>query len=170
MNTSISDSLVETKILDQLRVLSSQIGETPLFPLNNIFSKPGVKVFAKIESQQLGGSVKARAAFNIITEAILSNSLRKNMRLLDASSGNTAIAYATFANALGFGITICIPETSPVSRIATLKALGAEVVFSSKYEGIEGARSLAQELYAQAKERYFFADQFYNDHNWSPKR
>ncbi|MCL4109403.1 UNVERIFIED_CONTAM: hypothetical protein GTU68_033228 [Idotea baltica] len=115
---------------------------------------------------QLGGSVKARPAISILAEAILSGKLKKNMRLLDASSGNAAIAYATFANALGIGVTICIPENTSPQTLIMLKALGVDLVLSSKYEGHEGAEALARELYAQGPDRYFYADQYSNEHNW----
>lgn len=166
MSANLSDHLADTTILDRLRSLSGLVGDTPLIPLNKLHSNPNVKIFAKAEWQQMGGSVKARPAFNIIAEAILSGKLKPNMRLLDASSGNMAIAYATFANALGLEVTFCIPETVSRERITLLKALGAEIVFSSKYEGLEGAQALARELYKQGEDRYYFADQYSNEHNW----
>lgn len=166
MSAFLSDHLADTDILDQLRNLTGLVGETPLIPLNRIHNNPGVRIYAKAEWQQLGGSVKARPAFNIIAEAILAGKLKRNMRLLDASSGNTAIAYATFANALGIGVTLCIPENASPERITLLKTLGAEIVFSSKYESTEGAQALARELFKQGPERYFYADQYSNEHNW----
>ena len=166
MSPYLSNHLADTDILDQLRNLGALVGETPLIPLNRIHDNPGVKIFAKAEWLQMGGSVKARPAYNIIAEAILSGKLKQNMRLLDASSGNTAIAYATFANALGFGVTLCIPENASPERLTFLKALGAEIVLSSKYEGTEGAQALARELHKQAPDRYYYADQYSNDHNW----
>ncbi len=166
MSAYLSDHLAETSVLDQLKNLSGLVGDTPLISLDRLHSNPGVKILAKAEWMQMGGSVKARPAFNIIAEAILSGKLRKNMRLLDASSGNTAIAYTTFANALGIGVTLCIPENASEARITMLKALGAEVVFSSRFESTEGAQTLAKELHSQAPELYFYADQYSNDHNW----
>lgn len=166
MSHSLSENLADTHVLDQLRNLSTLVGETPLYALDRIYDKPGVRILAKLEWQQMGGSIKARPAFNIIAEAILSGNLKRHMRLLDASSGNTAIAYATFARSLGIGVTLCIPENASPARLAQLRALGAEVVFSSKFEGTEGAQALARELHAQAPELYYLADQYSNDHNW----
>lgn len=166
MSAFLSDHLADTDILDQLRNLTGLVGETPLIPLNRIHNNPGVRIYAKAEWQQFGRSVKARPAFNIIAEAILAGKLNRNMRLLDASSGNTAIAYATFANALGIGVTLCIPENASPERITLLKTLGAEIVFSSKYDSTEGAQALARELFKQGPERYFYADQYSNEHNW----
>ncbi len=165
-STTSTVNAIDAEILDQLRVVGAQIGDTPLIPLNRIHDLPNVKVFAKVEWQQLGGSVKARPAFNIIAEAILAGKLRPGMCLLDASSGNTAIAYASIANALGYGVTLCIPENASAARIAFLKALGAEIVYSSRFEGTDGAQALARELAEQSPRQYYYADQYNNDNNW----
>lgn len=166
MNADLSDYRAEAEKLDQLKSLSEQVGNTPLLSLNRIHPHSQVKLYAKAEWMQLGGSVKARPALSILAEAIYSGKLKKNMRLLDASSGNAAIAYATFANALDIGVTICIPEDTSHQVLVLLRALGVDLVLSSKYEGADGAEALARALYAQAPDHYFYADQYSNEQNW----
>ena len=106
--------LVQTKerreLLNRLKELSQFVGNTPLFPISRMFSKPNVKIYAKLEWMQLGNSVKARAAYNIIKTAIEEGRLDRKRRFLDATSGNTGIAYAHICSALGIPITICMPD------------------------------------------------------------
>lgn len=166
MSAHFTDTFVDADILDQLRVVGAQIGNTPLIPLNRLHDNPDVKLYAKAEWQQIGGSVKARPAYNIIAEAILAGDLRPGMRLLDASSGNTAIAYASIANALGFDVTLCVPENASAARIAFLKALGAEIVFTSRFDATDGAQEKARALVAENPECYYYADQYNNANNW----
>jgi len=119
-----------TDLDQQVLELEKFIGNTPLFPITGVFNKPNVKIFAKLEWQQLSGSVKARPAYNIFKTAIRNGELKKGMKLVDASSGNTAIAYATIGAKLGIGVTICMPETASVERVDILKNLGADLVLT----------------------------------------
>lgn len=164
MTTSIQTQHIPAKSrLDQITPL---IGNTPLHPITRVWSNPKVKIFAKLEWQQLGGSVKSRPAFNIIRTALRQGYLAGGRRLLDATSGNTGIAYASIGAALGIPITLCLPENASPERKQILRALGAELVLTSKFEGTDGAQVKAKELYAASPHKYFYADQYANDANW----
>lgn len=140
------------------------IGNTPLFPIRSVFKKRGVALYAKLEWNQLGGSVKSRAAFRIIKEAILAGEIDQDRGVLDASSGNTAIAYATIAKTLGIPVTICLPENTIPLRVTMLKALGAELVFTSGTT--EDSRAKALEMSQSTGYQYYYTDQFSNAFNW----
>ncbi|MCL4122115.1 UNVERIFIED_CONTAM: hypothetical protein GTU68_011610 [Idotea baltica] len=114
----------------------------------------------------MGGSVKARPAFNIIKQAILEGKLTEGKHLLDATSGNTGIAYATFGAALGIPITLCLPENASQERKQILTALGVDLIYTSRFESTDGAQLKAKELVAQNPEKYYYADQYANDNNW----
>lgn len=153
-------------LTDRLKTVESLIGNTPLLPIQRAFHKPGVQIFAKLEWLQLGQSVKARPAFNIIKNAILSGELSPHKRLLDATSGNTGIAYASIGAALGIPITICIPENASKERKIILKSLGAELVYTSPFESTDGSQAKAKALFAERPDLYYYADQYNNASNW----
>ena len=140
------------------------IGNTPLLPLPLPGLAPGVRIFAKAEWLNPGGSVKDRAARAIVLAAERSGAL-PGKRLLDASSGNTAIAYAMLGAARGFSVTICLPGNASDERKALLKAYGAEVIETEALEGSDGAIRTARELAARDAQRYFYADQYNNPAN-----
>ncbi|GAB4409428.1 MAG: cysteine synthase family protein [Bacteroidia bacterium] len=151
--------------LETLDEVAGLIGNTPLYPIRRAFDKPGVQLYAKLEWHQLGHSVKARAAYHIIRDAVLRGELGPHKRLLDATSGNTGIAYAAICARLGLGLTICLPENASPERKLQLRALGAELVLTSPLEGTDGAQERARALYAAHPSRYFYADQYNNDAN-----
>ena len=155
---------VQTKISTE--DLSKAIGNTPLLALNRLFSRPSVRVMAKLEWMQLGGSIKSRPAFQIIQEALATGQLDPQKELLDASSGNTAISYAAIGAALGLKITICLPENASKERITMLKAHGASLIFTSRFGGTDEAQARAKEIYRQDPDRFFYADQYNNSNNW----
>lgn len=159
-------SIIDEQLLEKVVTLKSFIGNTPLFPISNLFKKDNVKIFAKLEWMQMGGSVKARPAYNILLQAIKSGQLTSDRELLDATSGNTGIAYASLAAALDIPVTIVIPENASSERIALLKAYGAKLVFTSKFDGTDGAQLKAKELYSENPDKYFYADQYNNPANW----
>ncbi len=156
----ISDQIMHAKRLQ------GAVGGTPLFEITNVFKKFGVSLFSKLEWMQLGGSVKSRPAFNMILEALKSGALSPHKTLLDASSGNTAIAYAAVGAALGINITICLPENASNERKDILKAHGANLIYTSKFGGTDEAQIKAKELVREQPERYFYADQYNNPNNW----
>jgi len=142
-----------------------KVGNTPLLLIKSL-STDKVKVWAKAEWDQPGGSVKARAAHAIISKAIRSGKLHKHNSLLDASSGNTAIAYVTLLKPLGWKPTICLPANASKERKNILTALGAELILTSPLEGTDGAQQVAKEMYSTHPEKYYYADQYSNEANW----
>lgn len=150
----------------RLDKVESLVGNTPLYRIANVFSKPGVEIYAKLEWQQLGGSVKSRPAFNIIKEAVRQGKLDENKQLLDATSGNTGIAYAAIGAALGIPVTLCLPENASDSRKQILKALGVNIIFTSPFESTDGAQIKAKALFQENPDLFFYADQYANEANW----
>ncbi len=146
--------------------VASLIGNTPLYEITRAWTNDKVRIFAKLEWQQLGSSVKSRPAFNILKTAIETGALQPGQRLLDATSGNTGIAYASIGAALGIPVSLCLPENASPARIQILEALGVDLILTSKFEGTDGAQLKAKELYAATPERFFYADQYANDANW----
>jgi len=142
-----------------------RVGNTPLLLIKSLSSKD-VRIWAKAEWEQPGGSVKARAAHAIISKAIRSGKLNSRNSLLDASSGNTAIAYATLLKPLGWKPTICLPANASAERKNILKELGADLILTSPLEGTDGAQEVAKDLFATSPEKYYYADQYSNDANW----
>ena len=137
------------------------VGDTPLVPVR---LSGGPAVYVKCEWFNPGGSIKDRAALFILRDGIARGEL-PGKRLLDASSGNTAIAYAMLGAAAGIGVTVCVPANASAERRALLDAYGAEVVWTDPLEGSDGAIRRARELAAAAPERYWYADQYANPAN-----
>lgn len=144
-----------------------RVGNTPLLRLERVASEvPGVQILGKAEWANPGGSVKDRPALNIVRDAELSGQLRPGRTLLDATSGNTGIAYAMIGAARGFPVELCMPSNVSLERKRILQAYGAKIVFTDPNDGSDGAIRKARELYASAPEKYFYADQYSNDANW----
>ena len=145
--------------------LLDRIGNTPLVRLERIAADlPGVQILAKAEWTNPGGSIKDRAAASIVLDAMRQEKLCPGKRLLDATSGNTGIAYAMLGAGLGFGVTLCMPSNVSPERRRILNAYGAEVVWTDPAESSDGAIRKAREL---AKDpQYHYADQYSNDANW----
>lgn len=145
----------------------SRIGKTPLIPLERIGRDfPGVQLLAKAEWFNPGGSVKDRAAFEIVKEAEQDGRLTPDKILLDATSGNTGVAYAMIGASRGHRVKLCVPANASPEVIKSLKAYGAEVVLTSPLESSDGAIRQAQRLYQENPDLYFYADQYNNDANW----
>jgi cysteine synthase B len=147
--------------------LEARVGNTPLVRLGRIGATlpPAVKVFAKAEWFNPSGSVKDRAAANILRTATEQGFL-PGKRLLDSTSGNMGIAYATFGAARGVGITLAVPANASPERLSILHALGAELVLTDPMEGSDGAIMEARRLAATQPEHYFYANQYSNEANW----
>jgi cysteine synthase B len=144
-----------------------RVGNTPLLRLNKLAAGlPGVQILGKAEWANPGGSVKDRAALNIVREAELAGHFRPGKILLDATSGNTGIAYAMIGAARGFPVELCMPSNVSIERKRILNAYGAKVVFTDSNDGSDGAIRKARALYAAAPDKYFYADQYSNDANW----
>ncbi|MBM3179808.1 MAG: cysteine synthase family protein [Chloroflexi bacterium] len=176
--------------------LISHVGDTPLLPLRSVTLRhaqggalklsPRVKVFIKAEWFNPGGSVKDRPALNIIQNALINGDLlpspsfakhpsgtaagtlprARYKRLLDSTSGNMGISYATFGAALGIPVTFAIPASASPERLTLLRALGAEVVLTNPSEGSDGAILKAREMVEKTPDRYWYANQYNNPANW----
>jgi S-sulfo-L-cysteine synthase (O-acetyl-L-serine-dependent) len=149
------------------RSLLDGIGKTPLLRLTaNERELPGVELYAKAEWMNPGGSVKDRPAARMICEALVSGQLTRERRILDATSGNTGIAYAMIGASLGYGVTLCVPSNITPERKRILRAYGPELVFTDPLEGSDGAIREARRRFAADPDRYFYPDQYSNDYNW----
>jgi S-sulfo-L-cysteine synthase (O-acetyl-L-serine-dependent) len=146
--------------------LNAAIGRTPLVRLQRFEPRAGVEIYAKLESRNPGGSVKDRAALAIIEAAERSGQLPAGRVLLDATSGNTGIAYAMIGAARGYQVKLCVPTNVTPERKRILKAFGAEIVFTDPMQGSDGAILKARELYAAEPHLYFYVDQYNNGGNW----
>jgi cysteine synthase B len=158
--SSVLDRAPGSSVLDM-------IGRTPMVRLHQFEREtPGVELYAKAEWQNPGGSVKDRAAARMILDGEASGRLTSGKTILDATSGNTGIAYAMVGAARGYGVKLCLPENASPERKLILRALGAELVLTSPLESTDGAIREARRLYAAEPERYFYPDQYNNDANW----
>jgi S-sulfo-L-cysteine synthase (O-acetyl-L-serine-dependent) len=146
---------------------ADRVGNTPLLRLERVATGiPGVQILGKAEWLNPGGSIKDRAAANIVAQARREGKLIPGKILLDSTSGNTGIAYAMLGAAQGFRVTLCMPENVSVERKRILEVYGAEIVYTDSAEGSDGALRRARELAAEHPERYFYADQYSNPANW----
>ena len=147
-----------------------RIGNTPLIRLERVVAHlPGIKLLGKAEWANPGGSVKDRPASAIVQDAFDREELgptRPGRGLLDATSGNTGIAYAMLGAALGFPVTLCMPSNVSPERKKILAAYGAEVVWTDPGSGSDGAIRKARELAATEGSRFYYADQYSNENNW----
>jgi cysteine synthase B len=144
-----------------------RIGNTPLLRLERITRDlPKVQILGKAEWYNPGGSVKDRAAFNIVKEGHRSGKFAPGKALLDSTSGNTGIAYAMIGAAEGFPVTLCMPENVSVERKRILFAYGANIIYTDSADGSDGAIRAVRELYEREPEKYFYADQYSNPANW----
>jgi cysteine synthase B len=147
--------------------LIERIGNTPMLRLSALTRDlPGVALLGKAEWYNPGGSVKDRAAANIVAEGRRTGSLRSGKILLDATSGNTGIAYAMLGAAEGFPVTLCMPENVSRERKQILQGYGANILYTDPADGSDGAIRMARELAAKHPDQYFYADQYSNDANW----
>ena len=145
----------------------AQIGNTPLLPLDAFtVDLPHVKLLGKAEWCNPGGSVKDRAAARIVAEARRAGKLAPGKVLLDSTSGNTGIAYAMLGAALGFPVSLCVPENVSPERKRILQAYGANIIYTDPAEGSDGAIKIARQLAERHSDLYFYADQYSNDANW----
>ncbi|GGG88981.1 PLP-dependent cysteine synthase family protein [Edaphobacter dinghuensis] len=144
-----------------------RIGNTPLVRLERLSAHlPGVQILGKAEWTNPGGSVKDRAASAIVTDAQRRGLLTASRALLDATSGNTGIAYAMLGAALDFPVILCMPSNVSPERKRYLAAYGANVIWTDPADGSDGAIRKAREMAAAEPDKYFYADQYSNDENW----
>lgn len=142
------------------------VGNTPLLRLRALErDTPGVEIYAKMEFQNPGGSVKDRAARQIFTDALSSGDLTRDKVLIDSTSGNTGVAYSLVGAALGYRVTLVMPSNVSQARKDITRAFGTEIVFSDPLEGSDGAIRLARKLVAENPDRYYYPDQYSNPSN-----
>jgi cysteine synthase B len=147
--------------------LLDRIGNTPLLRFDRLTAHlPGVTLLGKAEWHNPGGSVKDRAAAGIVAEGRRSGRFSSGKTLLDATSGNTGIAYAMLGATEGFPVTLCMPENVSAERKKILSAYGANIIYTDPGDGSDGAIRAARELAARHPDLYFYADQYSNDANW----
>jgi cysteine synthase B len=157
---AVAGGLLGTALLDR-------IGRTPLIRLPRLSAHvPGVQILGKAEWMNPGGSVKDRAASAIVAAAEASGQLRGGRHLLDATSGNTGIAYSMLGAARGFPVTLCMPSNVSPERKKILAAYGANIVWTDPADGSDGAIRKARELASADAAKYFYADQYGNNNNW----
>jgi cysteine synthase B len=168
MLRTLSRQLVETTTTVAAVAVEETIGNTPLVALRRVTAglPPDVQVLAKAEWFNPGGSIKDRAALNIIRTAEANGELTADVTLIDATSGNTGIGYAMLGTALGHRVKLVLPANASPERIAILRAYGAELVLTDPLEGIDGAIRRVREIVAAEPERYYYADQYGNPANW----
>jgi cysteine synthase B len=145
----------------------AHIGATPLLRLERVASDlPGVEIYAKAEYFNPGGSVKDRPAASMIADGERTGRLNPSRVILDATSGNTGIAYAMIGAAKGYRVKLCLPANASLERKRILKAYGAEMVLTDPGEGSDGAIRRCREIYESDPDRYFYPDQYNNPANW----
>lgn len=158
-----SDKIIDTTSNNILET----IGRTPLLCMNSIVDVgDDVKVYAKLECYNPGGSVKDRAAFQMITDAEESGLLTKDKIIIDSTSGNTGIAYAMISAVKGYRACIVMPENASIERKKIISGFGAEIIYSSPFDGSDGAIRLAREIYEKEPDKYYMPDQYNNPSNW----
>ena len=158
--TATSQTQLGTSLLDR-------IGNTPLLRLDKLTAHlSNIQLLGKAEWSNPGGSVKDRAASAIVLAAQREGKLTPGKTLLDATSGNTGIAYAMLGSAMGFPVTLCMPSNVSLERKNILAAYGANIIWTDPADGSDGAIRKARELAANDPDKYFYADQYGNENNW----
>jgi cysteine synthase B len=164
---TLTNSAASSAAIPVGSALLERIGNTPLIRLERVAAYlPGIQILGKAEWANPGGSVKDRAASAIVADAQQRELLGRGKHLLDATSGNTGIAYAMLGAAMGFPVTLCVPSNVSLERKRILNAYGAQVVWTDPADGSDGAIRKARELAANEPDKFFYADQYGNDANW----
>jgi len=148
--------------------VEANIGSTPLLRLR-LFDREligGVEIFAKAEHLNPGGSVKDRAALSMILEGERTGRLKPGMTILDATSGNTGIAYAMIGASRGYRVKVCLPANASIQRKRILRSYGVEVVETDPMLLTDGSQLIAREIFSGDRDKYFYPDQYNNDANW----
>ena len=171
MQTAVKEGKIDTNLHSreiEKSFLESAIGNTPLIRLRTITKDlpENVEIYAKAEFMNPGGSVKDRAALAMILAGEKSGELTKGKTILDATSGNTGIAYAMIGAARGYKVALTLPQNASATRKRILKLYGAEIIETDRMQGTDGAQIKAKELVAAFPDKYFYPDQYNNEANW----
>ncbi|RPI07092.1 MAG: cysteine synthase family protein [Ignavibacteriae bacterium] len=162
----VRETELQQLVRDHSSILGS-IGHTPLLKIRNIpIPNDRVHIYAKAEWFNPGGSIKDRPALHMLLEAENSGTLTKGKIIIDATSGNTGIAYAMIGSALGYKVTLALPSNASPERKQVLRAYGAEILETSALTGTDGAQQAVKEIVAAHPEQYFYPDQYNNPANW----
>ncbi|HEY0658511.1 MAG TPA: cysteine synthase family protein [Pyrinomonadaceae bacterium] len=161
-------AILERDSSESRTALEAQIGNTPLIRLRRVVGDlpENVEIYAKAEHLNPGGSVKDRAALAMISAGEKSGALTRDKTILDATSGNTGIAYAMIGAARGYKVTLCLPKNASLERKRILKIYGAKIIETDRMNGTDGAQMMAKELARNNPEKYFYPDQYNNEANW----
>ncbi|MEK7782967.1 MAG: PLP-dependent cysteine synthase family protein [Candidatus Binatota bacterium] len=161
---ALADGPAEPKAVESVLDL---IGDTPLLQIRKIAPglSPGVRIFAKLEGCNPGGSVKDRAALKMVQEGIKSGKLREGKTIIDSTSGNTGIALALIGTVLGYPVELVMPSNVSSERKRIIAALGAKIIFSDPLEGSDGAIRLCRKILEEEPQKYFKPDQYFNPMN-----
>jgi cysteine synthase B len=165
MSTMVSTAPAKRSLSAPCKIVDL-VGKTPMIDLSDLVRRPDVRLYAKAEQANPGGSVKDRPGLAMVQEALASGVLSPGKRILDATSGNTGIAYAWVGAALGIPVTLCLPANASPERKRILKAYGVELVLTDPMAGSDGAILEARRLAAEKPELYAYLDQYGNDENW----
>ena len=162
------DVLETSKASVEPGTIEANIGHTPLLRLRLLDTdvSEGIQIFAKAEHLNPGGSVKDRAALSMILDGERSGKLRPGITILDATSGNTGIAYAMIGASRGYRVKVCLPRNASPARKRILRSYGVEIVETDPLLSTDGAQLIAREIFAADPNRYFYPDQYNNDANW----
>lgn len=160
--------VLEEKKTTKDHSLEAQIGNTSLIRLRSVTKDlpANIEIYAKAEFMNPGGSVKDRAALAMITAGEKTGELNKNKTILDATSGNTGIAYAMIGAVRGYKVALTLPKNASAERKQILKLYGAEIIETDQMSGTDGAQIKAKELVAEFPDKYFYPDQYNNENNW----
>src|SRR6185503_2414718 len=164
----MSAGISEKPQLEARTSIESSIGGTPLIQLRRITVELpyGVTVFAKAEHLNPGGSVKDRPALQMILAGERAGALLPGMTILDATSGNTGIAYAMIGAARGYPVTLCLPQNASRQRKQILRNFGVQIIETDPLQSTDGAQLIAREMFHNEPAKYFYPDQYNNDANW----
>ncbi len=154
------------KVAETEGTVLGKVGNTPLVQIRKIFRSDRIRIFAKLEWFNPGGSVKDRPAYNMILKAEEEGSLKRGKILIDSTSGNTGIAYALIAAARGYRVRLAMPANASLERKKILKAYGAEFLLTDPLEGSDGAIRAIRELHRKSPDKYVYLDQYSNEANW----
>ena len=163
---------MQLEVLEDLGVVpgtvEANVGHTPLLRLrlfdNDLTS--GVEIFAKAEHLNPGGSVKDRAALSMILEGERTGRLKPGMTIIDATSGNTGIAYAMIGASRGYRVKVCLPKNAGAQRKRILRSYGVEIIETDQMLSTDGAQRIARQIFEAEPDKYFYPDQYNNDANW----
>ncbi|HEY6803454.1 MAG TPA: cysteine synthase family protein [Pyrinomonadaceae bacterium] len=164
----VTSAIQDCRVSFASNSVEASIGNTPLLGLPRINSDlpANVQILVKAEYLNPGGSVKDRPALSMILEGERSGKLRPGMTIIDATSGNTGIAYAMIGAARGYPVTVCLPKNASLQRKQILHLYGVEIIETDQMLSTDGAQRIARELHAAEPEKYFYPDQYNNDANW----